>query len=279
MPSESPEIHRLPRASQWIRTIQRYQSDHPDLVRVLDVVERLQDRPFRTQALLLGEPGTGKEGLARALHALMHADDAPFVEASLGGRDPRDVNVELFGIGDVPGLIERAEGGTLYLDEVATLTRELQARILGVTRGRLRREGANRDRAVNVTIVAATDHDLRRAVSDGNFRHDLYWRLARLVLTLPPLRERATDVPRLALWIGSRILERHGIGSRLVFEDDREADTVVLAAGAVEALVAYEWPGNLRELDAVLERALLLYGNGRRVEAAHVQAAIALGAP
>src|SRR5258708_5171230 len=110
MKSDPSGLNRLPNASQWIRTILRYRSDHPALIRVLDVVERLQDHPYRTNALLLGEPGTGKEGLARALHALMHADDAPFVEVALGGRDGSEAALEMFGSADVAGLVERADG-------------------------------------------------------------------------------------------------------------------------------------------------------------------------
>ncbi len=274
MNADSTEIHRLPLASQWIRTIQRYQSDHVDLVRVLDIVERLQDRPYRTQALLLGEAGTGKEGLARALHALMHAEDAPFVEASLGGCDPADVIPELFGRGETPGIIERAQGGTLYLDEVATLPRSVQARLLAAIRGRVRREGEPADRPVSVTVIGSTDHDLLAEVAAGRFRHDLYWRLARLILTLPPLRERRADIARLAVWIGSRVLQKHGRTQRLAREDDHESDTIVLSREAEDALVDHDWPGNMRELDAVLERALLLYGDGARVEREHVIAAI-----
>lgn len=274
MSGEVLEMQGLPLASQWVRTIQRYQSDHVDLVRVLDVVERLQDRPYRTQALLLGEAGTGKEGLARALHALMHAADAPFVEASLGGRETTEVLPELCGLRDAPGIIERADGGTLFVDEVATLSRAVQARLLAAIRGHVRREGEAIDRPVSVTIIGATDHDLLDAVVAGRFRHDLYWRLARLVLTLPPLRERRADLARLAIWIGSRVLEKHGRTERLAREDEPDSDTIVLTREAEAALVAHDWPGNMRELDAVLERALLLYCNGNRLEHEHVMAAI-----
>jgi DNA-binding NtrC family response regulator len=277
MAEDSTEIHDLPRASQWIRMIQRYQSDHPDLVHLLDVIERMQDSPYRTQVLLLGEAGTGKEGLARAMHALMHPHDAPFIEASLAGRGGPEALAELCGTPDEPGLLERADGGTLYVDEIATLTREMQARLIAALRGSVRRVGTRNERPLNLTVVAATDHDLAAFVADGRFRHDLYWRLARLVLTLPPLRERRRDVPRLALWIGSRILARHKNAQRLVLEEEREPDNVVISRAAVDALVEHDWPGNMRELDAVIERALLLYSNGRRIEATDVRRAIASG--
>jgi DNA-binding NtrC family response regulator len=267
----------LPSASQWIRTIQRYQSDHPELVRVLDVVARLQDRPYRTEALLLGEHGTGKEGLARALHALMHSSEAPFVETSLGGRDPREAATELFGNTGGPGVVERAHGGTIYIDEITTLSRELQARLIGVLRGKTRREGETSERAVSVNIIAAAEEQLVSEVATGRFRHDLYWRLARLVLTLPPLRERRNEVSRLAVWIGSRIFQKHGFDRRLALEADADSDAVILSSDAAAALNDYDWPGNMRELDAVLERALLLYGNEREIQREHIAAAIAHG--
>jgi two-component system response regulator PilR (NtrC family) len=275
MNAEHTGLHHLPHASQWIRTILRYRSEHPALVRVLDVIERLQDRPYRTNVLILGEPGTGKEGLARAVHALMHPGDAPFVEVSLGGRDLREAAEELFGTPEAPGLIEQAHGGTLYLDEVATLSREIQARLLGAIRGRVRRQGERSERPVDVVVVGSTDHDLPAEVTAGRFRHDLYWRLARVVLSLPPLRERRADVARLAVWIGSRVLQKVDRHARLALEGEAEPGAVVLTRGAAEALAEYEWPGNLRELDAVLERALLLYRERERVERAHVVAALA----
>jgi DNA-binding NtrC family response regulator len=207
----------------------------------------------------------------------MHPNDAPFVEASLAGRNGPEVLAELCGTSEEAGLLERADGGTLYVDEIATLNREIQARLIAALRGSVRRLGTRTERPVNLTIVAATDHDLAALVTEGHFRHDLYWRLARLVLTLPPLRERRRDVPRLALWIGSRILARHKNAQRLVLEEERESDTVVLTRAAVELLVEHDWPGNMRELDAVVERALLLYSNGRRVEAPDVRRAIAAG--
>lgn len=276
MTNENGSAPRLQNTSQWIRTILRYRSEHPALRRVLDVVERLQERPYRTNAILFGEAGTGKEGLARALHALMHPNgDAPFVEAALGGRDPHEAVAELCGHGEVPGLIELARGGTLYLDEVATLSRELQARLLAALRGRVRREGDSLERTANVVVVASTDHDLQSEVAAGRFRHDLYWRLARITLMLPPLRERRADIARTAVWIGNRILLKLGVGAELSLEGEEQAGSIVLTRSACEVLERYDWPGNFRELDAVLERVLALYRTEQRVEAAHVLAALA----
>jgi DNA-binding NtrC family response regulator len=267
-----------------MRLLQRHQSEHPALQRVLDVFERLQERPFRCNALLWGEPGTGKEGLARALHALVHDKPAPFIECSLVGRDVGAAAAELCGEPGAPGLIERADGGTLYLDEVAGLSLELQLRVLAAVRGRVRREGELDERPVRLIVIAATEFDLRAEVSAARFRHDLYYRLARVELLLPPLRERREDIGRLALWIGTRVLHRAGVGGRLVGPDEAQpaspedgaATDTVLTRDAIDALCAHDWPGNLRELDAVIERALLLYAPvGGPVTEPHVRAALA----
>jgi DNA-binding NtrC family response regulator len=270
--------HRLPDAGQWMRLIQRHESEHPSLVRVLDVFDRLQDRPYRSNALLRGEPGTGKEGLARALHALMQARPGPFVECSLTGRAVGAAAADLCGEPGSPGLIERADGGTLYIDEVVGMSAELQLRVLSAVRGRARREGELDERPVRVTVIAATEHDLRGEVLAGRFRHDLYYRLARIELALPPLRERREDIGGLALWIGTRILQRAGLERRLLGPDegyDGERP-IMLTRDGIEALAAHDWPGNLRELDAVMERALLLYAPpDGPVTGVHVRAALA----
>ncbi|MDP3275009.1 MAG: sigma 54-interacting transcriptional regulator [Deltaproteobacteria bacterium] len=270
--------HRLPEAGQWMRLLQRHQSEHPALLRVLDVFERLQQRQFRTHVVLYGEQGTGKEGLARALHALMYEYGAPFVSCSLAGLTPSARAAELCGEGDTPGLIERADGGTLYVDQAEPIAPELQSRLLAATRGRVRREGEIEERTVRVTVTLTSERSLADEVQSGRFRHDLYWRLARIELSLPPLRERRADIGRLALWIGSRILQSALRDGRLVAHDELSGPgDVVLESDAIEALEQHDWPGNLRQLDAVLERALLLYrrASSEPLSARHIAQALA----
>lgn len=260
----------------WMGTVMRYRSEHPAALRILDTLERLLDVPYRTHALILGEPGTGKEGLARALHSAMNrGPEAPFVKIPSGGRDAGLLALHLFGTSDRPGAIDRAEGGTLYLDEVATLPREIQARLAPVLRGAYRRNDDETPRKCDVVVIGATDHDLFDRVATDEFRHDLYYRLARIELQVPPLRERKSDLPRAAIWAANRVLrQRRSMRSVVHFGDACGPDDMVLTEEAVEVLLAHPWRGNFRELDQVVERAVMLYARGRELGAAEVRAAL-----
>ena len=256
----------LPGLHDWLRLVLMYRTPHPASQRILDTLERLLDKPYVTHALLLGEPGTGKEGLARALHQAMHpGGKAPFVKMPTGSRDPKVLAMHIFGSKDRRGAIARAEGGTLFLDEVGTLAREIQARLAPVLRGRYRRNDDEEPQPCNVCVMAATDHDLPAAVERGDFRHDLFYRLSRIELTIPPLRERSDDIAHVALWAGNRLLHQHGVEMRLVAETDAEEGTLVLTGDAIKALVAHTWPGNFRELDRVIERAIFQRSDWQKV--------------
>ncbi len=206
--------------------------------------------------LVTGETGTGKELVARAIHAAGPRAGGPFVEINCAAIPAALLEGELFGFEkgaytdartSKPGLFEAADGGTLFLDEIALLDAGLQAKLLRVIEDRaIRRLGALSSRQVDVRIVAATNRDLEAAVRDGSFRQDLLYRLRVLTVDLPPLRARGEDVLLLAEHFLAECRRRYGLGD------------VALSPGARTALRGYPWPGNVRELMHVIERAALL---------------------
>ncbi len=209
-----------------------------------------------TALLILGETGTGKERLARAIHAESHRAGGPFVAVNCAALPESLLESELFGhergafTGAVRarrGYFELAHGGTLFLDEIGDVPLHLQAKLLRVLEEkRIVRVGGERHIQVDVRVMAATNRDLEAAVAEERFREDLYYRLAVVTLTLPPLRERREDIPALAL---SYLDHFRAVLGRAVEGIRPEA---------MAALVRYDWPGNVRELVNVMERAVLL---------------------
>jgi DNA-binding NtrC family response regulator len=207
-------------------------------------------------ALIVGDTGTGKELLARAIHRGGRRRGGAFVTVNCSALPANLIESELFGhergaFTDAhaakPGLFEVADGGTLFLDEIDMLTVDLQAKLLRVLEDKeVRRVGATRSRTVDVRIIAATHEDLREAVAAGKFREDLYFRLSVITLTLPPLRERGEDVILIAQELLQRLAAQHGVA------------VPPLGVEARRALRAHSWPGNVRELKNAVERALLL---------------------
>jgi DNA-binding NtrC family response regulator len=271
-----------------IEGLSRLGSSHASVRYILDVLMRLKERPYATNAIIRGEPGTGKEGLAHTLHDLMHADGAPLVSVSTAGRPEEAVAIELFGAwprhkGErlVDGAVAQADGGTLVLDEVIGLSPALQRRLLDlVKRGRYHREFEDRERVAQLSVIVVTDGNLYGEVTAGRFRHDLYHKLARLDLVLPPLRERPEDVPGAARWMANRVRLDRGLPANVELEPATgeppvEPGSIVLRRDAIEALRHHHWSGNFRELEIVVERALMLYGDGTQVTADDVQKALA----
>jgi transcriptional regulator with GAF, ATPase, and Fis domain len=215
--------------------------------------------------LILGETGTGKEVVARAVHTHSRRANGPFLRVNCGAIPPELIDSELFGhergsftgaVGTRKGWFERADGGTLFLDEIGELPLAAQVRLLRVLQdGSFQRVGGERSLGVDVRLVAATNRDLRQRVRDGGFREDLWFRIAVFPIPLPPLRERLQDIPALAAHFSLRAAERLGLPPRM----PDAADLALLAA--------YAWPGNVRELASVIERAAIL-GDGRRLEVA-----------
>ncbi|MDH4154143.1 MAG: sigma-54 dependent transcriptional regulator, partial [Nitrospira sp.] len=224
---------------------------------VRSVVESAQ-RAAKSDAgvLLLGESGTGKELFARSIHQWSPRSAMPLIVINCVALTETLLENELFGHErgaftgadrQQKGKLEMADGGTVFLDEIGDMPLPLQAKLLRVLQDReFQRVGGSKTVSVNIRIIAATNKDLRQAVKSGQFREDLYFRLNVVTLTLPPLRERQGDVPALAQFF----LERH--------TRDAKRPGMVLSAAAVEALTRYSWPGNIRELDNVIARAVVL---------------------
>ena len=215
--------------------------------------------------LILGETGTGKEVVARAVHAHSRRANGPILRVNCGAIPHELIDSELFGhergsftgaVGTRKGWFERADGGTLFLDEIGELPLAAQVRLLRVLQeGSFQRVGGERSLNVDVRLVAATNRDLHQAVRDGSFREDLWFRVAVFPIPLPPLRERLQDIPALAAHFSLRAAERLGLPPRM-------PDAADLAM-----LTAYAWPGNIREFSSVIERAAIL-GDGHRLEVA-----------
>ncbi|MBI3272471.1 MAG: sigma-54-dependent Fis family transcriptional regulator [Planctomycetes bacterium] len=225
----------------------------PAMKRIMTTVEQVAGSD--ATVLLQGESGTGKEVLARVLHARSPRKAGAFVAANCGALPESLFESEIFGheAGAFTGarqarrgLFEQADGGTLFLDEVTEIPEKNQVALLRVIQEReLRRVGSERKVAVDVRLIAASNRDVGAMVREGKFREDLFYRLNVLPLTLPPLRERREDIPLLAEQFLEELSVVHGKGRRS------------LSTAALRALLEYAWPGNIRQLRNVLERAVI----------------------
>jgi len=233
----------------------------PAFMEVIRIVHKVA--PSSSTVLIQGESGTGKEGIARAIHKLSPRAARPFIAINCSAIPDNLIENELFGhergaftgaSERKTGLIETADKSTLFLDEIADLGIGLQAKILRVLQEKeLRRVGGNESIRVDVRLVAATNRNLAEEVAEERFREDLYYRINVVTITLPPLRDRRSDIPALA----NHALDKfsHLAGGR-VKEISREA---------MEVLLDYAWPGNVRQLESAIERAILLC-EGDRIE-------------
>src|SRR5467141_2535521 len=234
-------------------------AESPAMQPVLKLMERIG--PSDANVLILGEHGTGKEVVARWLHAASARVERPLVAVNLGGIPDGLFESELFGHvkgaftdakGDRVGRFELAEGGTLFLDEIANLPLPQQAKLLRVLEtGEYERVGASRARRADVRVVADTNADIHAEVKAGRFREDLLFRLNTVEIRLPPLRERRADIPLPAAHFLHRYAARY-----------RKA-AMEFTADAMEVLLRHSWPGNVRELDHAIERAMLMAEGGR----------------
>jgi two-component system, NtrC family, response regulator PilR len=237
----------------------------PELLGTSQSMQELRQiiaRVSRSQAPvhIAGESGTGKELVARLIHAASSRRQAPFVPVNCGAIPSELMESELFGhrrgsftgaVADKKGLIQSAEGGTLFLDEVADLPLHMQVKLLRVIQEKtVRPIGEQREAPIDVRIVSATHKNLSELVANGRFREDLYYRVNVIEMRVPPLRERSEDILPLAATILARLSQRLG------------GETPSLSAEAAAALQAYPFPGNVRELENILERALTMRAGG-----------------
>jgi two-component system response regulator AtoC len=223
----------------------------PKMQDVLRVVDRVA--PTDSSVLILGESGTGKELVARAIHERSRRAERPFVPIHCGALPREVLESELFGhekgaftgaVNTKPGLIDMADGGSLFLDEIGDMEPESQVKLLRVLEtGMFFRVGGTRPRRVDIRLVAATNRDLAEAMKVGQFRQDLFFRINTITVTLPPLRDRPEDVPMLA---------QHFV------EANANYGTKRLSPAAMATLEAHTWPGNVRELLHAIERAVIL---------------------
>lgn len=231
---------------------------HEQIDRIAQLTQQSEAPP--PNVLLLGETGTGKDVLARLLHQRSGRHDRPFVQVDCASLPKDLIEAELFGHekgaftsahAARTGLIEAAEDGVLFLDEIGEIPLDLQSKLLAVLERRVvRRVGTTQERPVNAWFIAATNRNIEDLAERGEFRSDLYYRLNVLSIRLPPLRERGGDIVLLAEHYAERTARRYGL-AEIHFSDE-----------AKQALLDYDWPGNVRELRHIVERAVLLSAGG-----------------
>jgi DNA-binding NtrC family response regulator len=236
----------------------------------------LRAAPTRATVLLAGESGVGKDMIARAIHYHSPRKQRPFVKINCTAIPENLMESELFGYEkgaftganvSKPGKFEQADTGTVFLDEIGDVPLPAQVKLLRVLQEReFERLGSNKTRHIDVRVVAATNVDLRKALEEGSFREDLYYRLNVLPIHIPPLRERRDDIP--------------GLSRHFVHKHAAELGTVEMEISpeAMQKLTEYRWPGNVRELENVIERSLVLAA-GPRLEAADIRLDMSPGRP
>jgi two-component system, NtrC family, response regulator AtoC len=236
---------------------------------ILQMISRLKDT--WTPVLICGESGTGKELVARAIHYRGVFAKRPFVAVDCGALVPTLMESDLFGYTKGAftgaakskiGLFQAANGGTIFLDEIGELPLEMQAKLLRVLQEReVRPVGSNQSTRIQVRVVAATNRNLEAAIREGQFRKDLFFRLNVVSITLPPLRERRSDIPVLAQYFLDRLAEN---------------ENVKFTSAAMKLLVRYEWPGNVRELENCISRAVTL-GDRKVIDESDLSPALLTG--
>ncbi len=238
----------------------------PGFLKAFDLLHKASRGPINV--LLLGETGVGKEVFAKWLHDNSDRADQPFVAINCAAIPNDLIEAELFGVRrgaytgaqeSRPGRFERADGGTLFLDEVGDLSPSAQVKLLRVLQsGEVERLGDSQARKVNVRLIAATNVNLEQAIAEGDFRADLFYRIATYPVEIPPLRERKTDIPLLVQAMLEKYVPIYG------------KQVAGITDGAMQAMSEYAWPGNIRELENLVERAVLLVPEGGKIGIDHL---------
>lgn len=236
--------------------------DAASIKKVHELIDKVA--PTDARVLITGENGTGKELVAHNLHQKSHRSKAPFVEVNCAAIPSELIESELFGhlkgaftsaVKDRPGKFEAANGGTLFLDEIADMSLAAQAKVLrALQEHKVQRVGSDKDIAVEVRVIAATNKNLKEEIEAGRFREDLFHRLAVIIIDVPPLSNRKSDIPMLINHFSKNLVEEQGI------------ELKSFDVEAIELLKAYPWSGNVRELRNVVERLLILGDNPVSVE-------------
>ena len=266
LPKQRMSAHAMGRARRTrASSVQPIIGSSNAIGNVRQVVERIA--AFDTRTLITGENGTGKELVARWLHAKSRRASGPFVEVNCAAIPSELIESELFGhergaftsaIKQRKGKFEQATGGTLIMDEIGDMSLAAQAKVLrALQENKICRVGSDKDIDVDVRVIAATNKNLREEIAKGNFREDLYHRLSVIVIRVPPLRERSSDVPELTQHFVDEISSLYGIPPKPIDSD------------AMEALSAMRWSGNVRELRNVIERLIILSGDTITIDDVH----------
>ena len=266
LPKQRMSAHAMGRARRTrASSVQPIIGSSNAIGNVRQVVERIA--AFDTRTLITGENGTGKELVARWLHAKSRRASGPFVEVNCAAIPSELIESELFGhergaftsaIKQRKGKFEQASGGTLFMDEIGDMSLAAQAKVLrALQENKICRVGSDKDIDVDVRVIAATNKNLREEIAKGNFREDLYHRLSVIVIRVPPLRERSSDVPELTQHFVDEISSLYGIPPKPIDSD------------AMEALSAMRWSGNVRELRNVIERLIILSGDTITIDDVH----------
>jgi len=249
------EVSRLKKELNQLKSIldAGIVAESPQMRAVLETARKVA--PFDTTVLITGESGTGKEMVARFIHKNSRRKDKPFVAVNCGAIPSDLLESELFGYkkgaftgatSDKKGLIEEADGGTVFLDEIGELPIGLQVKLLRVIQeGEIKPLGSARPKKVNVRFITATNRDLEEEIKKGNFREDLYYRINVMPIHIPPLRERKEDIIPLARFFLKKYSSKYGLGEKRLSKE------------AEEKLLSYSFRGNVRELENIIERAVL----------------------